>query len=305
MSSSLPFINSIWLLLTNSSRYGFLKLKFPWPSSFSAFLLTAYPQGESGWELSPSPMNIWTSLLLMTEKRLAQTSAKDPPTHTPTQIYCRTNCKFLPRFSPTLATGMKDQQWSAVNWHDRARLDAHARCSRFEVFNSLRLRLICWWNESNWSENPFKREKGARPGCRKQIMQCKKRKRGRRKDREGLQCPAVQCDDHPTTITTLTPTTTPTPNPIPNQSIIYDLVSYLIWLFSTNSLDSSQLSHSALPALLVLSATYLFLKVSLNFPLSDRFFFCGSCSAARRSLLFGGMCSLLPYSTGVLCYAFL
>ena len=41
------------------------------------------------------------------------------------------------------------------------------------------------------------------------------------------------------------------------------------------------------------------------FSLRDRLFLYGSSLAARRSNLVGGMCSVLPYGTGICCYAFI
>ena len=41
------------------------------------------------------------------------------------------------------------------------------------------------------------------------------------------------------------------------------------------------------------------------FSLRDSFFVYCSCLAARRSKLVGGMCSMLPYGTGICCYAFI
>ena len=41
------------------------------------------------------------------------------------------------------------------------------------------------------------------------------------------------------------------------------------------------------------------------FSLRCRLFWYRSCSAARRSKLVGDMCSMLPYGTGICCYAFI
>ena len=48
-----------------------------------------------------------------------------------------------------------------------------------------------------------------------------------------------------------------------------------------------------------------FQKILRYFSLRDRLFLYGSCLAARRSKLVGGMCSMLPYGTGICCYTFL
>ena len=48
-----------------------------------------------------------------------------------------------------------------------------------------------------------------------------------------------------------------------------------------------------------------FQKIIQYFSLRDRLFLYGSCFAVRRSKLVGGMCSMLPYGTGICCYAFI
>ena len=49
-----------------------------------------------------------------------------------------------------------------------------------------------------------------------------------------------------------------------------------------------------------------FQKILQYFSLRDRlFFWYGSCLAARRSKLVGGMCSMLPFGTGIGCFAFI
>ena len=48
-----------------------------------------------------------------------------------------------------------------------------------------------------------------------------------------------------------------------------------------------------------------FQKIVQYFLLRDRLFLCGSCIVARRSKLVGGICSMLPYDTGICCYAFI
>ena len=47
-----------------------------------------------------------------------------------------------------------------------------------------------------------------------------------------------------------------------------------------------------------------FHKTVQYFLLRDRLFLYGSCFAVRRRQLVGGMCSMLPYDTGICCYAF-
>ena len=48
-----------------------------------------------------------------------------------------------------------------------------------------------------------------------------------------------------------------------------------------------------------------FRKMFQYFSLRGRLFLYVSCLAARRSKLVGGMCSMLPYGTGICCYAFM
>ena len=60
----------------------------------------------------------------------------------------------------------------------------------------------------------------------------------------------------------------------------------------------------------LLSACWLILlnffqKILLHFLLRDRLFLYGSCLTARRRNLVGGICSVLPYDTGICCYSFM
>ena len=48
-----------------------------------------------------------------------------------------------------------------------------------------------------------------------------------------------------------------------------------------------------------------FQKIVQYLSLRDSFFVCGPCLAVRRSELVGGMCSMLPYDTGICYYAFM
>ena len=63
------------------------------------------------------------------------------------------------------------------------------------------------------------------------------------------------------------------------------------------------LSYCFLPAGPFFST--FFQKILQNFSLRDRLFLYGSCLAVRRRQLVGGMCSMLPYDTGICCYAFI
>ena len=48
-----------------------------------------------------------------------------------------------------------------------------------------------------------------------------------------------------------------------------------------------------------------FQKILQYFSLRDKLFLYGSCLAVGRRQLVGGMCSMLPYDTGICCYAFI
>ena len=56
---------------------------------------------------------------------------------------------------------------------------------------------------------------------------------------------------------------------------------------------------------LLVHSSELFLENTLIFFVKRKAFLYGSCLAARRSKLVGGMCSLLPYDTVICCYAFI
>ena len=62
------------------------------------------------------------------------------------------------------------------------------------------------------------------------------------------------------------------------------------------------LSYRFLPAGPFLN---FFQKILQYFSLRDRLFLYGSCLAVRRRQFVGGMCSVLPYDTGICCYAFI
>ena len=63
------------------------------------------------------------------------------------------------------------------------------------------------------------------------------------------------------------------------------------------------LSYRFLPAGPFFST--FFQKIVQYFSLRDRLFLYGSCLAVRRRQLVGGMCSMLPFDTGMCCYAFI
>ena len=48
-----------------------------------------------------------------------------------------------------------------------------------------------------------------------------------------------------------------------------------------------------------------FQKILQYFSLTDRLFLYDSCLAARRSKFVSGVCSMLPYGTGICCYAYI
>ena len=72
-------------------------------------------------------------------------------------------------------------------------------------------------------------------------------------------------------------------------------------VFLPSSVTLSVLSFSAC-CYIVLN---FFQKILQHFSLRDRPFLYGSCLAARRSKLVGGMCRLLPYGIGICCYIFI
>ena len=55
---------------------------------------------------------------------------------------------------------------------------------------------------------------------------------------------------------------------------------------------------------LLVQSPELFPENSSIFFIRIQTFLYGSCLATRRSKLVGGMCSMLPYDTGIYCYAF-
>ena len=75
------------------------------------------------------------------------------------------------------------------------------------------------------------------------------------------------------------------------------------WLLSKHLLHSDTMMALAYTWLFLLN---FFQKILQYFPLRDKqAFLYGSCSAVRRSKLVDGMCSMLPYDTGICCYAFI
>ena len=76
---------------------------------------------------------------------------------------------------------------------------------------------------------------------------------------------------------------------------------YLLSCVSASSCYSVCLIFFCLPV----HSSELFPQNSSVFFVKRSAFFCGSCWAARRSKLVGGMCSMLPYDTGIFYYAFI
>ena len=85
------------------------------------------------------------------------------------------------------------------------------------------------------------------------------------------------------------------------ESDCYHLIP-LYYLFSCSSAESY---YSFCLFFCLLAHSDFFKKKSSILFVKRYAFLYGSCLAARRRQLVGGMCSMLPYDTGIYCYAFM